>query len=184
VDRCHFIVGPGREDWRGLAGHVDLAEAVVLAAEGRLDEATVLFESSVATMRRYGVPWDEAEALRAWALALARAADYVRSRDLLAAAADVYRRIGAGQPWIDRVDAESRILGASPGRGQRNPDGLTDREVEVLHLLAGGRTNQEIADALVLSVKTVERHLANIYTKVNLRGRVEATLYAVKHGLG
>jgi DNA-binding CsgD family transcriptional regulator len=61
--------------------------------------------------------------------------------------------------------------------------GLTAREVEVLHLLAKGRTNPEISAALLISVKTVERHLANVYAKIGARGRVDAATYAVNHGL-
>ena len=60
---------------------------------------------------------------------------------------------------------------------------LTPREVEVLRLLAGGASNQEIAATLVISVHTVERHLANIYAKIGARRRVDATRYALRHGL-
>jgi predicted ATPase/DNA-binding CsgD family transcriptional regulator len=60
---------------------------------------------------------------------------------------------------------------------------LSPREVEVLRLLAGGHSNQEIAAALGLSPKTVERHLATIYAKVGARGRVDAANYAHQHGL-
>jgi class 3 adenylate cyclase len=64
-----------------------------------------------------------------------------------------------------------------------HPDGLSEREVEVLRQIAAGRSNQEIADALVLSVRTVERHAANIYAKIGAQGRVEAAAYALGHGL-
>jgi predicted ATPase/DNA-binding NarL/FixJ family response regulator len=63
------------------------------------------------------------------------------------------------------------------------PDHLTAREVEVLRLLAAGHSNPEIAAALVLSVKTVERHLANLYAKIGARGRVDAATYAVARNL-
>ena len=62
-------------------------------------------------------------------------------------------------------------------------DGLSGREVEVLRLVAAGQTNAEIAAALVLSVKTVERHLANAYAKIGARSRVEAATYAREHNL-
>jgi len=67
--------------------------------------------------------------------------------------------------------------------GQVYPDGLTSREVEVLRLLAEGKTNKEIAAALVVSVPTVQRHIANIYGKIGARGRADATAYAIRHGL-
>jgi pimeloyl-ACP methyl ester carboxylesterase/DNA-binding CsgD family transcriptional regulator len=68
-------------------------------------------------------------------------------------------------------------------RARAYQDGLTGRELEVLRLLAGGRTNKEIADELVLSVRTVERHIGNIYGKISARGRADATAYALTRGL-
>lgn len=61
-----------------------------------------------------------------------------------------------------------------------NPDELTGREIEVLRLIAEGRTNQEIADALYISVRTVERHVTNIYNKTGIGNRAEATAYAFR----
>jgi ATP/maltotriose-dependent transcriptional regulator MalT len=63
------------------------------------------------------------------------------------------------------------------------PSGLTARELEVLRLVATGRSNQEIGNELVLSVRTVERHITNLYAKIGARGRAEATAYAFQHGL-
>ena len=63
------------------------------------------------------------------------------------------------------------------------PAGLSPREVEVLRLLAAGRTSKEIAEALVLSIRTVERHITHIYEKIGARGRADATAFALKHGL-
>ena len=62
-------------------------------------------------------------------------------------------------------------------------DGLTEREQEVLKLIADGSTNQEIADKLTISVKTVERHRANIMAKLNLHSRTELVKYAIRKGL-
>jgi DNA-binding NarL/FixJ family response regulator len=63
------------------------------------------------------------------------------------------------------------------------PQDLTAREVEVLGLLAAGKTNKEIATELFLSVSTVQRHVANIYAKIGAHGRAEATAYALTRGL-
>jgi DNA-binding NarL/FixJ family response regulator len=60
---------------------------------------------------------------------------------------------------------------------------LTPRELEVLALIAEGRTNREIAEALVISPKTVDRHRENIMTKLNLHNRVELVRYAIDKGL-
>jgi DNA-binding NarL/FixJ family response regulator len=62
-------------------------------------------------------------------------------------------------------------------------DGLTARELEVLRLVASGRSNREIAEELVLSVRTVERHVTNLYAKIGARGKADATAYAFHHGL-
>jgi non-specific serine/threonine protein kinase len=64
-----------------------------------------------------------------------------------------------------------------------SPDGLSQRELEVLRLLASGRSNAEIAAELVLSVRTVEKHVANIYAKIGARGRADAATYALRQGL-
>jgi DNA-binding NarL/FixJ family response regulator len=56
-------------------------------------------------------------------------------------------------------------------------------KVEVLRLIAGGKSNREIADELVLSVRTVERHITNIYAKIDARGKADATAYALRHSL-
>jgi DNA-binding NarL/FixJ family response regulator len=64
-----------------------------------------------------------------------------------------------------------------------HPAGLTHQEVEVLRLIAGGKSNREIADALVLTVRTIERHITNIYGKIDDRGRADATAFAIANGL-
>jgi len=69
------------------------------------------------------------------------------------------------------------------GSAGRSFEPLTDREREVLALIAQGRTNQEIADRLVISIKTVNRHRENIMAKLNLHSRVELVRYAIEKGL-
>ena len=69
--------------------------------------------------------------------------------------------------------------GAPPGR--ELPDGLTRREYEVLTLVAAGRSNREIAAALVISDRTVARHLTNIYNKIGVASRTQAARYAIDH---
>jgi HD-GYP domain-containing protein (c-di-GMP phosphodiesterase class II)/DNA-binding CsgD family transcriptional regulator len=64
-----------------------------------------------------------------------------------------------------------------------NPGGLTDREIEVLSLIARGRTNRDVADDLFISTKTVGRHVENIYTKIGVSTRAAAALYAMEHRL-
>jgi DNA-binding NarL/FixJ family response regulator len=63
------------------------------------------------------------------------------------------------------------------------PGGLTGREIEVLRLVATGRSNRAIAADLVISEKTVARHVSNILTKLDLPSRAGATAFAYEHGL-
>jgi DNA-binding CsgD family transcriptional regulator len=100
----------------------------------------------------------------------------------LEAAAALFEQHGA-KLYLDQVIARHEGLQAAPASGQRYPDGLTEREVEVLRLVAAGKSSREIADDLVLSIRTVERHIANIYVKTDTRGRAQATAYALRSGL-
>jgi DNA-binding NarL/FixJ family response regulator len=67
--------------------------------------------------------------------------------------------------------------------GTREAAGLTGREVEVLALVATGKTNRQIATDLVISEKTVARHISNMFTKLQLSSRAAATAYAYEHDL-
>ncbi|MFL5931973.1 MAG: response regulator [Gaiellaceae bacterium] len=69
------------------------------------------------------------------------------------------------------------------GRGEEQFDVLTPRELEVLKLIAEAYTSQQIADALFISIKTVDRHRQNILDKLGMRDRVELTRYAIRRGL-
>jgi len=68
------------------------------------------------------------------------------------------------------------------GQDKENYDGLTEREREILRLVAEGRTNQEIADLLVLSTSTVQTHRANVMAKLGLHSRTELIKYAIRRG--
>jgi DNA-binding NarL/FixJ family response regulator len=94
----------------------------------------------------------------------------------------------AMEPPAERTP-DSRLQGAPPTGlpaegGGTYPDDLTEREVEVLRLIANGMSNQEIARELTLSLRTVERHISNIYQKIGATGKVAratATAYALRH---
>ena len=114
-----------------------------------------------------------------------------RTRVLLAQA---YRALGdedAAQLELDAAHAVFTRLGAAldvrsvdqlRGRSML-PGGLTEREVEVLRLVATGSSNRDIASLLFISEKTVHRHLANIYSKLEVTSRSAATAYAFESGL-
>lgn len=82
----------------------------------------------------------------------------------------------------DALAAQGRKTPVRSSR-PRTPGSLTDREVEVLRLVSAGQTNREIAQALVLSGKTVEHHLEHIYNKIGVTSRTAACVFALQHGL-
>ena len=94
----------------------------------------------------------------------------------LEAARSAFAKLGAVQD-LARVDA---LLGTS---ASRDPHGLTRRELQVLRLVATGETNRGIATELVLSERTVDRHVSNIYAKLGVSSRAAATAYAYEHQL-
>jgi NarL family two-component system response regulator LiaR len=67
--------------------------------------------------------------------------------------------------------------------GDAAQDRLSSREIEVLRLLAAGRSNQQIADELVISLNTVRRHVSNVFDKTGVANRAQAAIYARDHGL-
>jgi pimeloyl-ACP methyl ester carboxylesterase len=84
---------------------------------------------------------------------------------------------GDSRAVLDTIDA---FLSEA---NEPRPAGLTDREVEILSLLAGGSTNEQISRALSISTRTVERHIGNTYLKIGAHNRAEATAYAFRHSL-
>ncbi len=184
VDRCRDVLALG-EDWRGAAGRVTLAEAVLAAAERRVEDAQGLLEQAIEILRRYHLPWEEAGGLLLWAELLSAHGRRYRTPALerVDAAIDIYTRHGAGRPLIDRALAIRERIAGDGDPAAANPDGLTAREVEVLRLITAGRSDREIAEQLVLSVRTVGRHVTNIYNKVGAHSRADATAYAIRHGI-
>ena len=87
------------------------------------------------------------------------------------------------RPLMRRVVALQGRAESQPGQALPFPHGLTNREVEVLRLVASGMTSAEIAADLVLSRRTVERHISNIYSKTRTRSRADATAFAFNNGL-
>ena len=106
----------------------------------------------------------------------------VADRDLVAACRAAVR----GEPFIypDALTALMREYLQRARRGEKLPGSvLTSREEEVVKLIAEGRSSKEIAALLVISIKTVERHRANILQKLEMRDRTELTRYAIRTGL-
>ncbi len=86
-------------------------------------------------------------------------------------------------PLIARVSALQEKAASQPERAPAYPDGLTQREVEVLRLIAAGKTDREIAEELIIGVRTVTTHVANILNKIGAANRAEAAAFAARNGL-
>lgn len=99
------------------------------------------------------------------------------------ALAGAIRSVHAGHVLLQPEVAGALLSQEGPSGGQGRSGSLTDREREVLALIADGRSNREIARALVLSEKTVKTHVSNILMKLDLADRTQAALWAVRHGL-
>ena len=100
--------------------------------------------------------------------------------DLITAIKQVYR----GEPFLPPSIARKVLEELNhPAKPPPTPDLLTQRELEVLHLVAQGMSNEEIAERLVIGEATVRTHFGNILTKLHLTNRVQATLFALRQGL-
>jgi two-component system response regulator NreC len=109
----------------------------------------------------------------------AGALGYVLKESAESELVEAIRRAAAGEPYLNpRLGAR---VAAEPPPGL--PDGLSEREVEVLRMIALGHTNAEIAEQLFLSVRTVETHRAHVQQKLRLGTRSELVRYALDHGL-
>ena len=106
----------------------------------------------------------------------------VADRDLVEACRATMRGESFLYPAAVRALIRDHLERARAG-DETASDGLTARELEIVKLIAEAHTSKEIADLLVISVKTVERHRANILEKLGMRDRVELTRYAIRRGL-
>jgi DNA-binding NarL/FixJ family response regulator len=99
------------------------------------------------------------------------------------ALAGAIRSVHAGHILLQPEVAGALLSQEEGNSGQGRGGSLTEREREVLGLIADGRSNREIARALVLSEKTVKTHVSNILMKLDLADRTQAALWAVRHGV-
>lgn len=113
----------------------------------------------------------------------AGAAGYVYKDIDPEALAAAIRSVHAGHVLLQPEVAQALLAQEGQGAASSRPGSLTDREREVLCLIADGRSNREIARALVLSEKTVKTHVSNILMKLDLSDRTQAALWAVRHGI-
>jgi DNA-binding NarL/FixJ family response regulator len=118
----------------------------------------------------------------------AGAAGYVLKDEALESLPKAVRSVAGGDSWLSPSVAGKVVRRAVDGKPAAPakpelPVDLTDREQEVLKLLAQGMDNAQIADTLVLTKRTIQNHVSNIYSKLGTSSRTEAMLFAIQHGL-
>ena len=158
-----------------MAGH---AVGALALAEDRPEDALDALRPALQRWRSLSWAYETARTQVLLGRALSELGDHESGAAELASAARALEALGAvpAVREVRRLQASSTLPSALPG-------GLTAREAEVLRLVAAGRSNPEIAAALVLSTKTVARHLSNIFTKLDVPTRTAAAAYAFDHGL-
>ena len=152
------------------------ATGAVRLAEGDGRAALAALRGAWATWQGIEAPYEAARVRVLIGLACRALGDDDTAEVELDTARWVFRQLGAA-PDVARVEALSRAGAAS------TPGGLTAREVEVLRLVAEGKTNREIAKTLVISDHTVRRHLQNIFNKIGVSSRAGATAFAFQRDL-
>jgi DNA-binding NarL/FixJ family response regulator len=149
----------------GLEAMAAAARGAVLLAESRAEDALPVLRDAYRRWQELGAVYDAARTSVLLAEAYRTFGDEASAAAEIARAEAMYTRLGAHRP--------------APAL----PDGLTRREGEVLTLVADGRSNRGIADALYISDRTVARHLTNIYTKIGVTSRTQAARYAIDRGM-
>ena len=158
---------------RAIADH---ARGTLVLAEGDAGEALAHLRRACRAFHEIVLPYEAARSEVRIAEACLSLGDRESARLALEAARATFEWLGA-TPDLERIDR----LGTERAGDRAGP--LTARELEVLRLVAAGKTNRDIADALTISPHTVGRHLQNIFMKLDLSSRAAATAYAYEHGL-
>ncbi|MFI7672775.1 LuxR C-terminal-related transcriptional regulator [Actinophytocola sp. NPDC049390] len=147
----------------GLEAMAATARGALLLAEDRAEEALPVLRDACRRWRELGAAYDAAGVCARLAGAYRALGDEASANAEAAQAKATYERLGAHRP------------------APKSPDGLTPRECEVLALVADGRSNREIGEALFISDRTVARHLTNIFHKIGVTSRAQAMRSAIDH---
>jgi pimeloyl-ACP methyl ester carboxylesterase/DNA-binding CsgD family transcriptional regulator len=171
------------------------AMRAALAAVGTFDVTELLprLKAPTLVLHRRDIPWLPVDIARSLASRLPEArlmvlegeatAPYLGDSESAASPIEEFLEETEAQRIVQKEAGVSETEQERAHLARSYPDGLTAREVEVLWRLAAGKTNGEIAEELYVSVRTVERHIANIYAKIGSRGRANATAYALTRSL-
>jgi DNA-binding CsgD family transcriptional regulator len=174
---CHELEEIAKSFDTGMLG------AMAAHARGAVELAKGDIQAALGSLRRAWQAWQQVKApylaarVRVLVGLTCRALGDDEGAELeLAAARAVFEQLGAA-PDLARVDSLARTAPSG------HPHGLTPRELQVLRLVATGKTNKAIAAELFLSEKTVDRHVSNIFTKLDVPSRAAATAYSYEHKL-
>ena len=176
----------GQDEAMSALSHA-LGETALI--DGSAEQAADQFARALVLLQAYDAPFERAESQRRAAAVLAAAGRREEAVEHLVAAYRTARRLGA-KPLANQLAGALNALGERPERrlGKRTATqlengGLTRREVEIVRMVATGRTNREIARELFLSPRTVEMHVSSILMKLNGRSRADAARRASELGL-
>lgn len=159
-----------------LAAVAGQARGRMCLVEGDAETALAALRAAAATWRALAATCELAEVRTLIALALRELGDREGAHHELDVARRLFARTGAA--------GDARRLAGLVEEERAAPAGLTDREREVLRQVAAGRTNRQIAAALVISEHTVARHVRNIFGKIGVSSRTAAAAFAYEHGVG
>ena len=152
------------------------ATGAVLLAEGDVAGAAAWLCQASEIWRDLGMPYEEAHTCLLMAAVCERRGDHEGRR----------LDIEAARRLLEQLNADFRLarIGGQPKRARSEPVGsLSEREAQVLRLLASGKTNRAIAEQLFISEKTVARHVSNIFDKLAVSSRSAATAWAYQRNL-
>ena len=174
ADELATLAAASRSPYLGaVAAH---ALGSVLLTEGKVGEALTTLRAARNAWHELDAPHEAARARVLIGLACRALGDEGTAEMELDAARTAFEALGAASDTERVLDLIDRSSGRTPG-------GLSPREVEVLRLVASGKTNRQIAGELVLSEKTVARHVSNIFAKLGVPSRAAATAYAYENDL-
>jgi DNA-binding CsgD family transcriptional regulator len=163
-----------------LAAHRLLGELDTAAR--RFDDAAAHLADALMLADACAAPYERALTLLAQAELRAASGSRADAMALLDEVRAICTPLGA-QPALARADALAASFAAVAAPAPGYPDGMTAREGEVLRLIAAGMSNREMAQRLSVSVRTIERHIENLYRKIGTRSKADATAYAFRHDL-
>lgn len=182
--RARSIVSQLEEHGRRATHRWSLAagarcRALVLAADGDIAGGLLALDEAMGWHERLPMPFERARTLLVKGIIERRSRRRSQSRASLQEAAGEFQRMGA-RLWAARAEAELSRLGLRRSSG----DQLTEGERRCAELAATGKTNREIAEAMFISLKTVEANLSRAYAKVGVRSRAELAARLAPHGIG